>query len=876
MAIVSTIKIVNWNCNGLRFKIAELIHFADQNNVHALVITETRLNSEIKIVLPGYKIYRADGQSSQRGVLLAIKNELNSHQVPIDNLDNMEAIAASVSTESGQVIIAAVYNSPSRLKPLLNNDVQRIFRLGTRVIALGDYNARHNSWNCSTSNKNGRFLWSYCLSHNIEIVFPDEPTHLPACGAAALSTLDILLAKGLQSANFEAVTYHALSSDHNPVISSIALKVTYPRQTQWDLKSANWNDFRKHLCESIEIPNQITSTYHLENIVRDFSNQIISAAKASIPQISKNIRPDRLPDEIKALIHRKNFFRRCWIRNRSLAAKREYNSLNAQVRSAVAKWRQMLWINRIKNLSTKEGSIWKFVKKLQRKKVTVGAMLDGSELTYVPRRQAEILADNYERQFTNLKPHPNEEEFRKLINEIAPPYNPPETPTLSAVKPGHIRAAIKKIKLGKAPGYDGILPIFVRFLPGKAWILLARIINSIFSLRYFPTYWKKAVIIPILKPGKDPKLAVNYRPISLLPILAKLAERFVLDWLEKEVNIRKLLPSWQFGFRKNHSAVHQVARVVNYATTKGRWPVALVLLDVAKAFDSVWHSGLIAKLERYGINGQLADIIKSFLEGRQFRVRVGLDDSHWRIIKAGTPQGALLSPLLYTLYTADINKAKYSHIAQFADDTALFYSHRDYRCVVKRIENDLKEMNRYFENWRLSLNKDKTEAVMLSSRKRHLRNLIKFDSSHLNWSNSARYLGVYLDRRLKFGPHIRKMAANGKIAARLLWPLIKPGSQLNVDEKLNLYKAMVRPCLTYGVPVWWGRAAKSNVNLLERVENKTLRIIADPPPGINNVLIKYALEIDPLRKFLEVSANRFDAKLSSHPNELINTLQLRS
>lgn len=875
MANIPELKIVNWNANGLRCKVAELIYFVKVHNIHAIVITETRLNPTNKIYLPGYTVFRADGTAPQRGVLLAIKSDLKPEQVCMPtSLINLEAVGASIKTTVGRVAIVAAYNSPSRLRPLKIDDVGKIFRVDTRVVAVGDFNARHSAWSCQSMNQNGRNLLAYCVSHGIQINFPVHPTYFPTRMNATPSFIDLSLSKGLSNTNCECRSWDSLSSDHNPVVIKLDVKPKIIKSLKWDLQKANWNEFRKFICENIQIPENIQTCSQLDDLVYMLTQSIMNAAASSIPRMLYNFCGDPLPDEIKELISRKNYARKKWNHQRLRIYKSDYNRLSKEVKYAVAKWRQKLWINRMKSLTSKDYSLWNFVKRLNGQKTIIGPLKKLNNLTYEPKEQAEILSEAYEFQFTNPFPTPSEENLRKYINDI--PLIAIQSRGIFHIKPKHIRLAIRKVKLRKAAGYDGVLPIFVRNLPGKAVVLLTKIIQAIISLQYFPTFWKKAEIIPILKPGKDPKVAESYRPISLLSVLGKVAERIILDWLQTEVDERNILPDWQFGFRQAHSALHQVVRIVDYAKSKSRSPVALILLDVAKAFDRVWHEGLIAKLERYGLPSQLCKLLHSFLRDRVFRVRVGEEYSDWKRIKDGTPQGALLSPILYALFTADIIKPKFSEIAQFADDTALIYSNRNYRSVASRMEKDLKVINSYFEKWRLSLNKSKTEAIMLSSRKRHLRRQIKFGNNVLPWQGSVKYLGFNIDRRLKFGPHIRAAANSAKLAARLLWPLIRPTSFLGIDEKILLYKTLVRPRLTYGVQVWWNQVSKSNFYLLERVENKTLRYIANPPAGIDNHIIRVGLEIESIKEFMEGIVRRFYIKCQSNVNVLIAELKTRT
>ncbi|GFW07268.1 probable RNA-directed DNA polymerase from transposon X-element [Trichonephila clavipes] len=158
-----------------------------------------------------------------------------------------------------------------------------------------------------------------------------------------------------------------------------------------------------------------------------------------------------------------------------------------------------------------------------------------------------------------------------------------------------------------------------------------------FKLRNFPNAWKTAVIIPILKPGENPKLAESYRPISLLPILSKLAEKIISTRLNAFLESENILVPEQRGFRPRLSTSHQLLRVVEYikdATDRNQY-VAAVFLDIQKAFDRVWHTGLLFKLITYKIPLPLILLLKSYISERSFTVRINRTFSQTRPAKAG-------------------------------------------------------------------------------------------------------------------------------------------------------------------------------------------------------------------------------------------------
>ena len=188
---------------------------------------------------------------------------------------------------------------------------------------------------------------------------------------------------------------------------------------------------------------------------------------------------------------------------------------------------------------------------------------------------------------------------------------------------------------------------------------------------------KLAKIIMVLKPAKPPTDVDSYRPISLLPIISKILERLLLRRLTKETHFQDWMPEHQFGFRKAHWTVqqcHRLADSINRALGEQEYCSA-VFLDVSKAFDKVWHSGLLLKIHQT-FPPKFYNILKSYLQQRQLVVTYNNATSLPVQMSSGVPQGSVLGPLLYTLFTADIPQQHSTIISTFVDDTAVLSSYK--------------------------------------------------------------------------------------------------------------------------------------------------------------------------------------------------------
>lgn len=272
--------------------------------------------------------------------------------------------------------------------------------------------------------------------------------------------------------------------------------------------------------------------------------------------------------------------------------------------------------------------------------------------------------------------------------------------------PTHLTALIKSLKNKKSAGHDEVPNTVIKKLPHKMINLISIIFNNCLRLCYFPETWKIAKILPIRKPNKLPTKLTSYRPISLLPCLGKLFEKVFNQWLQFEINRQAVIPDIQFGFRPLHSTVHAALTLtedVIQGLIKTDNTIAC-FLDAEKAFDTVWTNGLIWKMIfKFKIDDSLCLLTYNYLNNRQFYVMANNKSSSTFNIAAGVPQGAIISPNLYSIFTADIplNQCSLIKTIQYADDTVIYMSSKSLTHANLELNNHLNMLNDYYKLWKI-------------------------------------------------------------------------------------------------------------------------------------------------------------------------------
>lgn len=877
------IKYMFWNAQGINSfsKKIQLEQIIKAKYIDVLFLCETFLKEEQRFSLSGYKIYRCDRPTHGGGVAIAVRNYLKTKQLPNYPTCGIENVSVELSLHNRTIVLTSVY-SP-RYTDNFKHDIAKLTPVNKEYIVCGDLNAKHSSWNCSRANTSGNILYNMQLRSNFFIHYPSSPTRFPQSSQGSPTTIDLMITNSDLYIS-PLLTHDAvLPSDHSPVTFSMEAHTGDNNIYKLDFKNINWElyqrDIERLLC-NMNV-NHFTSTSHIESALERFIG-IINTAKAAMPRKKYVPFGLKLSNQSKLCIKMRNKYKRLYQRASNMNIKTTFSSivkqLNKLIELNISKDRNDQWQSLLAKLPKGSKKFWRISKSFNGKKINrITSLQQNGHIFYSDDDKVRLIADQFEKahRLTENMTHSIERKVSKVIKDLEAgeivDIDPQDFVTTEEVK-----QHIKSLKNNKAPGFDGVLNIFLKKLPEKAIVLLKNIFNASFKFGFFPACFKCAKVVAIHKQGKDPRSPSSYRPISLLSSIDKLYEKIILSRLNAFIENNNLINKEQFGFRNQHSTVHQIKRMTNLIkrNKRQRLSTGVILLDIEKAFDSIWHNGLIYKLKKYGFPLHIVKIIKSFLTDRAFKVVINNSTSSPRNITAGVPQGAVLSPTLYSLYVADFDPKMGSEIALYADDMAIMVKGKLSNAIVHKLEKSLGKCAKFYKKWKIRINTDKTQAILFpfnKSRKRNPSIPLRHENKNIPFDNSVKYLGVYLDKKLIFKKHIENATDKAMKCFRALYPLISKRSKLNVDNKLAVYKTVIRPVMLYGCCVW-GKAANSHTKKLQVLQNRILKTIFNLPRlyRTRELHIRYAQQT--IKDVIDVQNIAFNNKCRNSDYDLIRSL----
>lgn len=886
------LSVICWNAQSILNKTNETFSFLKTKNIDIALITETWLKQNHTVANADYKIYRRDRlDTSGGGVAILIRNHIKHELLPDLGTSVIETIGVRIIGPLCNMVIISAYFPGSMLNKskleLFRKDLQILSKIKSSYFIGGDLNSKHRFWNCSRANQAGKILYDEMSRNQFFVHFPPTPTYYPVQSSKTIpSTLDIVLSNDLNSIS-NLQTVQDLSSDHLPIM----FEINYTCSSTPNMRlvpcysMADWSKFKSHLNNNISLnrsSGNITNVECINNSIAQLTAEIKDAEALSIPikQPTYECSSIVLPKSILSLMALRNCYRRRWQRNGCHSTKLLVKSLNCRIQQSIRTFTNDKFSRKIESFRIASKQFWQCTKLLTNKaKIIPPIKSSNNKYLFTDLEKAEEIASTFSNAHritinnkSDLMTETNVSYATNFIGFLIPEVDESTLPTYK-----EILTIIKKLKSNKSPGVDNISNQVIKQLPKKAIIWLTYIFRACFRICYFPQAWKQAKVISILKPGKEASLASSYRPISLLNAFSKILEKLIVKRLNSHILQKNIFLNEQFGFRAMHSTSHQLARVSKYIKCglQNKKSIGMITFDVEKAFDAVWHNGLLYKMKLQKFPLHLIKLTHSFLSNRNSHVLLNGAASASYETPAGVPQGSVLSPTLYNLYTSDLKfPINGCELALFADDTAIYTSAKNPNKIIKKLIESADYLTSYCNKWKIKLNTAKTQAVFFT-RKRGSKWLpqrsLLINDQLIPWKNELKYLGVILDKTLTFKSQTQFAGERALKYIKILYPLINRKSRLNICNKILLYKSIFQSILLYGCPVW-GKCAFTHRNKLQIIQNKCLKIIMNKPWYYSTRMLHSISNVSMIDCQIEKITNKFTARLHLSPNILINDL----
>ena len=595
----SELAIFNWNVRSIRNKIDSLVDVAHDYNI--LCLTETHLDENIPIsdlLIENFsEPFRRDRNFAGGGVLMYCSEQLFCKRRQDIESDNFEVIWAEVKIDNIILMVCALYrppNSSSLFWEYLEYAIDKAYETSNNIIVSGDINVD------LLNNLNRHPLNDIMQRFNL-INTIDEPTRI---GQTSNTLLDpILISQALSLNNSSVIETDRHISDHNACVSYLNivsnLNSSFKREI-WIYKKGDYEKYNKLISE-FDWECLLQNSRNVEEACDNFTTEYLTMAKECIPSRLITIRPTDKPwmnSELRREIKIRERLHNKYKRNKTLITLNKFKQQRNKVNNMRKYARQSFYENintTIDKLYTGDPkSYWRLINRITKQSGTssvIPPLLDnvGNTVTSGDQEKANLL-NNYFCSISNVDDNGIE----------IPDFETRTNASFNNLQITHIEVCdiLRNLKLGKASGCDLISHQMLKYTSDTINKPLSILFNMSLQENYFPSLWKKAIVIPLFKKGDRHEVS-NYRPVSLISCIGKVFERVVFKHMHNFLLDKSLFYNLQSGFLPTHTTVYQLIEMYMYdaicKSLEEKKHICLVFCDISKAFDRVWHKGLIKK-----------------------------------------------------------------------------------------------------------------------------------------------------------------------------------------------------------------------------------------------------------------------------------------
>ena len=746
---------------------------------------------------------------------------------PVQGLQIPVSAPDTVCVNLGSFTLICTYVSPNSPIDLVLEPLEQDLRnLTSPILLVGDFNCRTAVIPGYQTDQRGERFEDFILTSGLAV---NNPPSVTWTRGNLSGVNDYFCSRGIQAPTVEVLSNTASLSDHLFVLVTVDQLVTMREP----LPKLN----KDQLLLAIEHHNfQRPDELHTPAEIDEYVLNLQSSLQALIDEASEpRVRPpaiaswwtpqlDRLRIAVNKLHRRRNRHRRSadydpastltvLLATLEKVLRRTYRNLVA--RSKLEAWRRFI------SAKTPWGKPYNVSKALTRGRREIPALRrpDGSRCSSIAENTAHLLSAKF-----GIADPP------QVLLSHQSSFGPP--PKISARE---ISAIVKRLNNRKACGPDRVPVSVVKALHRHHPALLPRLFTACLVQGHFPGLWKVGRVVFICKPSKDATLVESYRPITLLSFIGKVFERVLNDAIVVHLNVTRGLHEAQYGFRQflgTEEAIHKALDFIKSSRTRHRLTAALSC-DIRGAFDNAdWNAILNSEPLRL-LPHYILHCLRSYFTGR-----VVTCNELQHHLSRGCPQGSILGPTLWNVIHDTVIRRLVplcEGVVCFADDTLLIVGANTPQHLGNRCADLLGEFKTFLQPNGLELNEAKTEFVVFRNIPPRLRRLqpgltatteIRVAGTVLRPSTTMRYLGVFLDEKLTFLPHLHAAIERGTRALLLLQRLCPNVHGYHPDARRVMVQGAVHTHLYYCSSVWHHRLKfKKHRDLIASLQRRCDRMI---------------------------------------------------
>lgn len=812
------------NTRGLRTKAQQFFDNVVLFDHDVYCITETWLSDQIASTdyFPDeYAVFRHDrdyertGQKYGGGALIALRKSMVAFRRADLELGN-ECVWVETKTNRGKnLLIGVYYMHPTLDFPAFASVFQHLSESidpgKYNILLFGDFNVPGQWWNpgenVGNSTKAAHLFNFFSFAGLAYAALPPNP---------AGNVLDIVFSN-LTSLDLKQAREALVPVDpwHEPFTVTALLPVAYELRMEtpsFDFPRGDYNALYITLQETNWEP--VYTSHNADAAVQLLTKIVQKAMDEHIPKKSK--RPHQFPfwfsKELRSALRSKRRFHKLRKAKNDTSADTNFKEQRSLVKVLLARDKKHFSDFTESSLTRSPSDFWRIFSTRTRKAPERITLQDGDTIVSDPASIVEIFTKHFLSAYSSSR----DSGFPLRLAQIGDVIH---TPNITVED---VTAAIRSLPSKKSSGHDNIPCFIVKGCSAIFAPLLCHIFCLSLEERHFPTNWKPGVVFPLHKSG-NASVPGNYRPISLLCSFSKVFEKVVHRYLLSK--IRPLIHSNQHGFIPARSVESNLACFLSDASKYilSRQQMDAIYFDCSKAFDRVNHDLLLRKLSAYGLAPAFCEWFATYLKQRTNFVQYAGAKSRSFTVPSGVPQGSILGPLLFNLFVNDVQLIiKHSSLLQFADDMKL------YRAVgsqadCAQLQRDVQAISLWCKTNYLDLNPLKTVTITYTRKTSPLTFPYHLDSLTIRRVSETRDLGVLMDSKLRFTPHVNYLARS---SLRTLGAISRATRDFSGGSCfLALYKALVLPKLEFASAVWNCMSASSSLRL-ERVQKRFTRIFS--------------------------------------------------